>query len=247
MNDLIQLLYEKGLTSTVYDIFFALGFVSVFLFIVLFSKKVNVPYWKAIVLVLIVYPAVVVWMFIMYWIESGFTHFGGNNIVRVFVYVPLVAYPVAKLLKIENRKINSMLALGPAAVHAVSHIGCVFAGCCNGYPSSWGVYNVITKSILFPNQLLEVILAWAILIYLLVRAKKKQYIPDGREYPIMLMMFGGTRFLCEFLRDNEKLLLGCSSLAFHALFMAVVGAIWLIVLNKSEKHSKKQEEYGVLP
>ena len=107
MNELIRFLYQQGLTGTLYNTFFALGFVSVFLFVVLFGKKVDIPYWKSILVVLIVYPIVVVWMFIMFWIESGFTHFGGNNIVRVFVYVPLVAYPVGKLLKIEpSRKLK---------------------------------------------------------------------------------------------------------------------------------------------
>lgn len=235
MNALIQSVYAHGLHALIYDIFFAAGFVSVFLFVVLYGRKLNVPVWKSIIVVLIVYPVVVVWMFIMYWIESGFTNFGGNNIVRVFVYVPLVAYPVAKLLRIPAKDINSMLAFGPIAVHGVSHFGCIFAGCCAGYPSKWGLYNVATRQIHFPTQPIEALLAWGIILFLLVRGKKRNYVPDGREYPLMLVLFGGSRFLCEFLRDNEKIWLGCSSLAFHALFMLVVGVVWLIVLKRREQ------------
>lgn len=232
MNDIIKIVHELGWSKTLYDIFFVLGFVSVFLFVVLFGKKIGIKPLQSILTVLIVYPIVVLWMFVMFWIESGFRDFGGNNIVRIFVYVPLVAYPVAKLLKIPYGEMCSMLSLGPASVHAVSHIGCIFSGCCRGYPCSWGLYNSFTDDIRFPIQLIEVFLAWLILFYLLLRAKKRKYVPDGFEYPMMLVMFGTSRFVCEFMRDNEKIWLGCSSLAFHALFMAVVGLVWILIKKK---------------
>jgi len=55
----------------------------------------------------------------------------------------------------------------------------------------------------------------------------------------MLIMFGVTRFILEFFRDNEKILLGCSSLSFHALFMALVGGVAMIVIfAKKRKNSK---------
>ena len=239
LNQLIKLAHELDINSELYDLFFALGFVSVYLFVVLFARKMSIKVWKSTVVVLIVYPIVVLWMFVMFWIESGFKHFGGNNIVRVFVFVPIVAYPVSKLLKITMKEICSMLAFGPAAVHAVSHFGCRFVGCCKGYPSSWGLYNVSTKDVRFPSQPMEAIIAWFVLFYLLARAKKRNYKPDGLEYPVMLTIFGFTRFLCEFLRDNEKIWLGCSSLAFHALFMFVVGVIWIVVAQKKSESKLK--------
>lgn len=238
MNSLIQKVSELGMTGIVYDTFFALGFVSVFLFVVLYGKKMGIKIWKSIIIVLIVYPIAVLWMFLMFWIESGFKSFGGNNIVRVFVYIPLIAYPVAKLLKIRWRDICSVLAFGPVAVHGVSHFGCMFSGCCMGYPFSWGLYNITTKDIRFPSQPIEAILAWGVIIYLLIRGKKRNYVADGREYPQMLILFGSTRFLCEFLRDNKKIWFGCSGLAFHALFMCIVGTIALIIINrKNNKNS----------
>jgi prolipoprotein diacylglyceryltransferase len=45
----------------------------------------------------------------------------------------------------------------------------------------------------------------------------------------MLVLFGSTRFLFEFLRDNEKMFWGISNLAIHALFMFVVGVIWIVI------------------
>lgn len=235
MNKLIQTIAELGLTGTVYDGFHVLGFIAVFIVIVWFARKLEIEAWKAVLTVLIVYPIIYGWMYVLFWIESGFRSFGGNNIVRVFIYVPLVGYPVAKIFRVEWKKICSLLSLAPTVVHAVSHLGCIFAGCCNGYPSSWGLYNVTTGDIRFPTQPIEAAIAWLIIAYLLFRAVKRNYIPDGKEYPIMLTLFGSTRFLCEFLRDNEKIFMGCSNLSFHALLMALVGIIWIAVDNHKNK------------
>lgn len=235
MKDFIIQITEMGLGQTLYDIFFALGFVSVFLFCVFYGRKIGMKVWKSVVTVLIVYPIAVLWMFVMCWMESGFQNFGGNNIVRVFVYVPLIAYPVAKLLKIEWKVICDLLAFGPLAVHGISHFGCIFAGCCAGYPFPFGIYNVWADEILFPNQPIEALAAVAIIVILLIRAKKNHYVPTAETYPLMLIMFGSSRFFFEFLRQNRKILFGCSALSFHALFMFVVGLIALYIIKKKKK------------
>jgi phosphatidylglycerol:prolipoprotein diacylglycerol transferase len=236
MNDLIRTCAEMGIGMTMYNIFFGLGFVSVLIGLVWFGKKLEIPLWKSAVTVLIVYPAVVLWMFVMYWMESGFRSFGGNNIVRIFVYVPVIGVPVTKLLKLDTKKVLSFLAPAPLFVHGVSHFGCVFAGCCYGYPCDWGVWSPRTGELLFPIQPIEALGAVAIIVYLILRAKKRNYVPDGLEYPLMLVLYGSSRFIFEFFRDNYKLLWGCSNLAFHALFMFVVGVIWIVVARKKAKN-----------
>ena len=232
MNQLIELVAENNLSKELYDIFFALGFVSVFLFVFFAGKKMKLKLWKPAAVVLMVYPTAVLLMFVLYWLETGY--FGGNNIVRVFVYIPLIAYPVAKILKLTFKEIMAILAVGPIAVQGVSHFGCVFVGCCGGYIQQWGVYSPVTGALHFPIQPIEATISLLIIFYLFYRAKKRNYVPDGREYPLMLAIFGSTRFACEFLRDNDKLFWGISNLALHALFMFVVGVIWLIVLKKKE-------------
>ncbi len=213
-----------------YDLFFALGFVAVLLFYLWRGKFFGVSPAKSVLLVAIVYPSVVLWMMILYWIETG--NFGGNNIVRVFVYMPLFALPAAKLLKLGWKQACDMLAPATCVVHSVSHWGCIFEGCCRGYVSSWGLYNPFTEGICFPSQPLEALTATFIVMFLLWREKKNNHQVDGLSMPIMLMLFGTTRFFWEFFRDNEKIWLGCSSLAFHALFMSAVGLVMYIVIKK---------------
>lgn len=128
----------------------------------------------------------------------------------------------------------SLLSFGPLLVHGISHFGCIFFGCCSGYPCSFGIYNPFYKDIRFPIQPIEAITAVAIVAYLFYRAKKRSFVPDGLEYPIMLVLFGSTRFIFEFFRYGEKLIFGCSNLAFHALFMFVVGAIWIAAVKRKK-------------
>ena len=239
MNNLIRLVDDAGASKAFYDIFFIWGFVSVLLGLLFYGKKLKFPLWKIAVTVCTVYPAVVLWMFVMFWMESGFTAWGGNNIVRIFVYVPLIGLPVAKLLKMDMKKTLALLSFGPLLVHGISHFGCIFVGCCHGSPSSFGIYNPMFQDIRFPIQPIEALTAVAIVVFLFVRSKKKQYEPDGYEYPLMLVLFGSTRFVFEFLRDNDKMFWGISNLAIHALFMFVVGLIWIIILYNRRKASKK--------
>lgn len=239
MNEIIKIIAELGLGKTFYNIFFALGFVSVLIGLVWFGKKLEFPLKKVVLTVLIVYPAVVLWMFVMFWMESGFKHWGGNNIVRIFVYVPLFGLPVTRMLKLDRKKTLSLLSFAPLLVHGVSHLGCIFFGCCSGYPWAYGIYNPAYQDYRFPIQPIEALGAIAIVIYLFYRAKKRNYIPDGLEYPIMLALYGSSRFVFEFFRSGDKLLWGCSNLSFHALFMFVVGIIWIVIAKKKSEEELK--------
>ena len=175
------------------------------------------------------------WMLIYFWIESGFQTFGGQHIVCIFVYTPLLAWIVAKILKIGFKEMCFIIAPLLPLNHTVAHLGCFFAGCCRGYHSDWGFYDPIAEIFYYPIQPLESLVAGLIIVALLFIAKKKNYYPDPIFFPLMLVLFGSTRFVLEFLRDNEKVLWGCSSLSFHALFMALVGIVAIIIIQYRKK------------
>ena len=64
-----------------------------------------------------------------------------------------------------------------------------------------GIYHVynISNEIPFEELRKNHCNAWYEILF--VMKGTGRFIIDGREYPIMLVMFGSTRFLCEFLRD----------------------------------------------
>ena len=92
----------------------------------------------------------------------------------------------------------------------------------------------------FPTQPIEACVAVAVVIYVLIRQKKLNYAPDGLTYPIMLMLFGYSRFLLEFLRDNHKVLFGISDLGIHALIMGLVGtAVYITVKGRKDRKKNR--------
>lgn len=236
MKDLIIAVSEAGLTTSIYYGFQVLTFVTIFFVILWYSKKIGIQAWKAVAIVLVVYPISDLWKRVMYWMESGFQNFGGENNVRIFIWVPVVAYLVAKIIKLDYKKMCQLLAPCVVLTQGVGHFGCLFPGCCRGYVADWGVYNLITGKYHFPVQIFEAITALTITGYILIRSKRKNHIADGKEYPLMLILFGFTRFIWEFFRDNEKLVLGISNLAFHALFAGIVGVVMLVyTVSKAKK------------
>ena len=161
----------------------------------------------------------------------------------VFVWVPLLAVGLSRMFKVDWTAECCIHAASLPLSHGIGHIACLFKGCCSGYAASWGVYNPRCDGITFPIQLIESLASLTIAIILMVRTYKNNYVASEKEYPLMLVMYGGVRFVLEFFRDNEKIVLGCSGLAFHALFMLLVGIVWLVRIKKKAE----EEAAPVLP
>ena len=235
---LIVNIQGTALADFLYYGFHVLGFLFVFWFNIWYGKKRDISAWKSVLITIVVYGITYIWIYVLFWIESGFRLFGGNNIVRGFIYIPLIAYPVAKILKISWKKMCDFIAPCVCLSHGVSHIGCIFTGCCEGYPSEWGIYNSRYHGTAFPVQLFEAATALAIFGILVHLNKKHKFVTNGKSFPLMLVLFGSTRFLWEFARNNKKIWGEFSSLAFHALFMAVVGIIALVIVSRKIKNKK---------
>ena len=88
-------------------------------------------------------------------------------------------------------------------------------------------------------MVIETVLTLAIFFFLLYRLSNRNYKSDGMLYPAMMAFYGIMRFVCECLRDNEKIILGCSGVAIHALIMFVVG---FAILFYNEKKTAKPIE-----
>lgn len=221
----------------IYYLFTFLDLAAALAFNLWYAKKIDVKKWKAVTATVSIWLLGTLWIYFLCWAETGFTNFGGNNIVRGFIYFPLIAIGVAKVLKMEAKKAIELIGPTVCIVRGVGHLGCIFEGCCHGYESAFGIWNPLTQTYTFPIQPIEALTAIFIAVFVIYLAKRRNYEVDGTSYPIMLILFGVTRFLLEFARDNRKLWLGISNLAFHALFMAVVGAIalYFVLANKREK------------
>lgn len=242
MNDLIRTVAAAGLSGAVYYAFHVLGFVTIFVFNGFYGKKYKIPPWKSIALTIITYLIAYIWVYILAWIENSFTNWGANNIVRAFVWFPLIALLPVHFLKLDRKKAIDMVAPSAALVQAVSHIGCIFSGCCRGYPMNPGIYNPVVDTTLFPIQLVECAVALIVALCCIFYAWRNDFDGSGKVYPIFLILFGITRFGLEFLRENDKIVGNLSVLAVHAAIMVIVGIIWMIILHIKKRQWTRDED-----
>ena len=133
-------------------------------------------------------------------------------------------------------------------MHGIAHFGCIFEGCCYGYQWEHGIWNPALNDYRFPIQPIEALVAVAIAAITIVRIRSFGYSGKSKAYAMMLILFGSTRFVLEFFRDNQKLFLGISSLAIHAFVMFVLGLFFFFFpfdkfkKNKSDQEAEPQEQ-----
>lgn len=238
MNRIIQLAYENGVSHIIYLSFMFAGIIAELIGVLILSKKYQVNIYKVLIIYGIGIPFLFIVMKLQFWIESGFKSYGGYNIVRTFIFYPPTILILSKLLKEDGIKICDIAGPTSILLQGLAHWGCAFDGCCYGIKMTNGIYNPVFQDYRFPIQFVEAIVAIAISVILFIRAKNKNYNSDGTQYPWMLILYGSTRFLLEFLRDNDKLFLNISSLAIHALIMFIIGLVWLLVIKTNKKDKK---------
>lgn len=232
-------MFERN--TVLYFCFHGFGFLATLIYSIIFYKKFKFPFWKVMAFVLTVFPIAYSFMWFQYWVASGFKQWG-NNIVRTFIWVPFIGLPFAKLYKIDYHKAIEFLAPIPCIIHGVAHFGCVFEGCCYGYPSNPGIWNPALQEYRFPIQFIEAGVAIVIVGIIIWRLHRFGYDGTSKSYAFMLILFGSTRFILEFFRDNEKVFLGISNLALHALLMLFVGLFFFFFPFDKIKEERKLQQ-----
>ena len=237
------------LTSEFYDGAAWVGILAENVYAIWYGRKLGLSLWKTVASMLMASVLVVLAMALLQSIISavfdeslGIMNSLLNNIGRTFVLVPLIAWLIAITIKVPWKKICGIYAVAQPIVWGTASIGCLFSGCCRGYACSWGIYNVMTHGYVFPTQLINVLALWSIAVFLHLRMKKRGYQLDGSEYPIMLILVGLTRFLTEFIMENQKIVFGLSSLSFDSLVMCIVGTVMFLVIHFKGKKQLQAHE-----
>lgn len=204
------------------------------------------------------------------WYRSGFApdQFFAQpaNIALGYTLLPLLAWLFAKTFNTSTGYIGDVTALTAFSYHVIGRSGCLFTGCCYGFLCDWGwyshdaadaaVYNAINQGLplpeadavyyCFPTSLVESLFTLAILIFVLVRICKKGYVPDGKNLPYFLLLYGVCRFFSEMTRESTSdlwLFWRISDIHIHMLVMALVGGLLLYAnLRKTKAASASAEE-----
>ena len=241
INSIILKQIEQDTYKAAYNMSGTIGQILFWLVVVWYVCRMRMNPLKTILVAYMGFWFTTNWNGLLLFILSGFTVGDRVNLAVAFVYLFPVAWLLAKLFRLSWRAVSELYAFGILAFHIPGRSGCIFTGCCYGYPCEWGIYSLLAEEYVFPVVLLESLMTLAIWVFLFIRTGKNDYAPDGKTMPWMLLLYGIGRFCTEFLRDNEKIWLGCSDISFHALFMAVIGLILLICVSHKQSRQKTEK------
>lgn len=167
------------------------------------------------------------------------------NLALAFTLLPLLGWLCAKTFNTSTGFAGDVVALTSLAYHVPGRFGCIFGGCCYGFPCEWGWYSTDTKANQFPVSAVESLFTLGILVFIIVRICRKNYTPDGKNLPYFLFFYGVCRFFSELTRESTHehwLFWRFSDIHIHMLVMAVVGGLMLWQIDKKERAAEVGEE-----
>ena len=181
------------------------------------------------------------------WYRSGFaldSYVQVSNLAISFTLLPLVAWLCAKAFNTSVGFAGDIAALCMLAHHMLGRSGCVFGGCCYGFPCEWGIYSRQTGANQFPVCIVESLFTLGILVFILIRVCRKGYTPDGKNLPCFLLLYGTCRFFSEFTRESTRpfwIFWRFSDVHIHMLAMAAVGGFLLWRIAKKQRTAEGEE------
>ena len=163
----------------------------------------------------------------------GSTQESNYSIYGAVFLTPVLIIASAAVIKQPWRNIIDMIALSEMVARAFGKFSCHFGYCCAGFEWEHGVYNAAFDKKMFPTQLCEFFTMIVIIIIgFIILYRYKNYKP-GTLYPVMALMYAGTRFFWEFTRfytyEQEKhFFLGMSLWQVCSLIAAALAVVWLL-------------------
>jgi len=170
--------------------------------------------------------------------RSGGVFYGG------LIAAVLVSFWYLRRQKMPLWLTCDVFAPGIALGHAIGRLGCLFAGCCYGRPTTlpWGVlfsdpfaasYVGTPLGVhLHPTQLYEAGAELLILAVLLFTERRGRPFA-GRTFWIYGLLYGISRFIVEFYRGDERgSLLGLSTSQAISLVLVPLSVIMLVRLAR---------------
>jgi len=229
---MIETINLFGRSASLYFICWTVAMIAAFVVGMSVRKRYNLSSAKAVIYISLDMLIGVFLIYSLAWVFGGGA-IQSSNYVRMVVWIGPYSWLLAKLFGDPYKKIQDFIMLIGSFLFGFARIGCIFPGCCHGYPSSWGIYSNEAGTVCFPIQIIEIIVSFILAFVMLSMHRKQRF--QGKLYPWFLVLFGVTRFVLEFFRDNPKLFWGISELALHALSCLVIGAIILALGSKKKE------------
>ena len=194
------------------------------------SKLYGIVFWKSIVIAVLLTITGTVGTYLMFLLENHVI--GGRSFYGAVFFVPLAFLVVAKCLNIKYGLLMDLCAPAECLMLALMKVLCIISGCCAGRVLC---ENIAGEAVRFPSQIVELIGALVVAVILLYIFSQKKYI--ARLYPWYLFLYGVSRFVLNFMREEWQLWKWGNILPFGTLWSLValmMGGFLLLYLKKNE-------------
>lgn len=151
----------------------------------------------------------------------------GGSVYGTVVFMPILMWPVCKLMKYNYAKALDLFAPCCALGLAILRINCFVKGCCGAIT----VYTDSGMSFVPPVQLIECFFLLLFFALLLIAEQKGYVYVKGEQYPKLVIAYGFLRLVMEHYRDTWKHILGMSEGQWFAICTAAAAGIILAILR----------------
>lgn len=173
--------------------------------------------------------------------NGGFSLLG--TVIALLLFIPYYL----KKKHIPILPLLDLVSIYAPLLQAISRLGCFFAGCCYGRPSSvlWAVKYTDPDTLaplncwLHPTQLYSALSLFAIFIFL--NTWQSYTKKPGQLFCLYLILSNLSRFLIDFLRDDREFLNnGYTLLSIHqwiALLLIIGAFIMYLIILRNKRDS----------
>ncbi len=197
----------------------------VFLMSLLVNRKVHLPVWKLVIFTVAIVPVGMICGKLMRLVEAG--TWEGVSYYGAVLFAPLPMVLFGLLLSIPPKTMLDFCAPAGCVALVFMKIQCKITGCCAGKILR---YQANGRPVRFPSQIVEMLVGAVLLIIIMTIIRSGKY--KGYVYPWFLVLYGGTRFFLNLLRETEPFVLGLSAGCFWSIIAVAIGGTVLLLRSK---------------
>lgn len=211
----------------------SIGTLAMMLLITILMKHYGIACWKGIPVSVLLTVTGTIGTYIWFFLEGSW--FGGRSYYGAVFIVPVCFKYAAKYVRIPYGELMDFCAPAECVMLAIMKYQCFVDGCCGGRTINVATYGT---GFVFPSQIVELanaLILMAVLMCMAFAPKNR-----GKVYPWYLILYGITRFVLNWFReDTTPLLMGLPAGNLWSVLAVFIGILWLhdykIAIVKNEQ------------
>lgn len=203
----------------------AIGTAIMLIPVLVMTKLYGISIWKAPLIAIILTVFGTIGTYLLFYVENG--RFGGTSFFGALFFVPLPFLLMSKVFRIPYGQLLDICGPSECIMLVFMKVQCIRNNCCKGIVLC---ENELGNAVRFPSQIVELIAALIIAIILIILASRKKN--TGKIYAFYMIIYGGSRFVFNFLRETSPVFLAMGNGSIWGLASVIIGVSVLICMSR---------------